>query len=111
MAKKKVSRQRENTIQQLSLVCKSGKYCLGFNKAIKSLVSGESKMILYASNIPAAQQSLLEYYTMLAHAQFVPFEGNNTDLGTACGKLFRSSVISILEAGESDILKVRQAAE
>ena len=30
--------------------------------------------------------------------------GNNVDLGTACGKLHRVSVLTITDAGDSDIV-------
>lgn len=31
--------------------------------------------------------------------------GGNADLGTACGKLFRVSVLSIVDQGDSDIIR------
>ncbi len=31
------------------------------------------------------------------------YTGNNIELGTACGKLFRVGVLSITDAGDSDI--------
>jgi len=46
----------------------------------------------------------LEYYGVLAKVKTIPFNGNNTDLGTACGKLFRVSCLAINDAGDSDIL-------
>lgn len=32
---------------------------------------------------------------------------DNIDLGTACGKLFRTGVLSITDAGDSDILSAQ----
>jgi large subunit ribosomal protein L30e len=43
---------------------------------------------------------------MLSQCDILPFEGDNVDLGTACGKYFQCSVITILDAGESEILKM-----
>merc|ERR1712032_1244133 len=34
-----------------------------------------------------------------------PLPGNNITLGTACGKMYRTSVLSITEVGDSDILR------
>jgi large subunit ribosomal protein L30e len=31
------------------------------------------------------------------------YNGNNLDLGTACGKKFRTAVLSITDIGDSDI--------
>jgi len=41
---------------------------------------------------------------MLAKTQVHHYSGDNTDLGTACGKLYNCSVLSIIDAGDSDIL-------
>lgn len=51
------------------------------------------------------RKSEIEYYCMLAKVMVVPYNGNNIDMGTAVGKFFRVSVMSILDAGDSDILK------
>ena len=106
MGKKKMSRARESIISSLSLVTKSGKYSLGIEQTLKSLRNGEAKLVIFASNISTSHRSLIEYYAMLSGCDILPFEGDNVDLGTACGKYFRSSVISIINPGESDILKM-----
>jgi large subunit ribosomal protein L30e len=106
MSRKKQSRARESIISSLSLVTKSGKYSLGITNTLKSLRSGEAKLVIFASNIAPTHRSLIEYYAMLSNCDILPFDGDNVDLGTACGKYFRSSVISIIDAGESEILKM-----
>jgi large subunit ribosomal protein L30e len=42
---------------------------------------------------------------MLAKCQVHHYAGNNSELGTACGKYFRVGVLAITDAGDSDILK------
>lgn len=111
MGKKKITRAKESIISSLSLVTKSGKYCLGINQTLKALRSGEAKLVIYASNISSVHRSLIEYYAMLSECDILPFEGDNVDLGTACGKYFRSSVISIIDAGESEILRAIKQSE
>jgi large subunit ribosomal protein L30e len=106
MGKKKLSRARESIISSLSLVTKSGKYSLGIIQTLKSLRNGEAKLVIFANNISPTHKSMIEYYAMLSQCQILPFEGDNVDLGTACGKYFRSSVITVLDAGESEILKM-----
>ena len=49
------------------------------------------------------------YYAMLAKATVHHFQGNNNELGTACGKYYRCSVMSIIDAGDSDILRSLEA--
>ena len=86
-------------------LCDSGKYTLGFKQALKSLRNGKSKLILLANNCPPLRKSEVDYYAMLAKISVKRFSGNNVELGTACGKMFRSSVMSITDPGDSDILR------
>ncbi|EAW06417.1 60S ribosomal protein eL30 [Aspergillus clavatus NRRL 1] len=89
---------------RLALVMKSGKVTLGYKSTIKTLRSGKAKLVLIAANAPPLRKSELEYYAMLAKTPVHHFSGNNIELGTACGKLFRCSTMAILDAGDSDIL-------
>jgi len=52
------------------------------------------------------RKSEIEYYCMLAKVMVVPYNGNNIDMGTAVGKFYRVSAMTIIDAGDSDILKV-----
>ncbi|CDF36029.1 60S ribosomal protein L30 [Chondrus crispus] len=99
-AKKKTT---ENVNARLALVVKSGKYTLGFKSTIKTLRSGKAKLILIASNTAPLRKSELEYYAMLAKCQVHHFQGNNIDLGTACGRYFRTSAMAITDPGDSEI--------
>ena len=40
---------------------------------------------------------------MLGRTAVHHYTGNNIDLGTACGKVYRVGVMSITDAGDSDI--------
>ncbi len=37
----------------------------------------------------------------MASIPFREFSGNNTDLGTACGKLFRVGILGVVSEGDS----------
>ncbi|KAJ5903377.1 60S ribosomal protein L30 [Penicillium tannophilum] len=94
----------DNVNSKLALVMKSGKVTLGTTSCIKTLRSGKAKLVIIAANAPPLRKSELEYYAMLAKTPVHHFSGNNIELGTACGKLFRCSTMAILDAGDSDIL-------
>jgi len=64
-----------------------------------------AKLILVAANCPPLRKSEIEYYAMLSKTAVHQYSGNNIDLGTACGKFYRVSVLSITDPGDSDILK------
>jgi large subunit ribosomal protein L30e len=90
----------------LKLVMKSGKYKLGYRETLRTLRSGRSKLVLVSNNCPTVRQSEIEYYAMLSKTPVHRFDGGNTELGTACGRYFQVSMLTILESGDSDILQV-----
>merc|ERR1712029_1135481 len=45
------------------------------------------------------------YYAMLAKTGVHHYSGNNNELGTACGKYFSVSTLSITDPGDSDIIR------
>ena len=51
------------------------------------------------------RKSEIEYYAMLSKTGVHHYTGNNIELGTACGKYFRVSVLSITDPGDSDIIR------
>jgi len=108
---KKQKKAQESINSRLSLVMKSGKYTLGYKSTLKSLRSGKSKLVIIASNAPPLRKSEIEYYAMLAKTGVHHYTGNNIDLGTACGKYFRVSALSITDPGDSDIIRTMPGAE
>eukprot|EP00567_Pseudictyota_dubia_P006315 CAMPEP_0197435480 /NCGR_PEP_ID=MMETSP1175-20131217/3064_1 /TAXON_ID=1003142 /ORGANISM="Triceratium dubium, Strain CCMP147" /LENGTH=110 /DNA_ID=CAMNT_0042964525 /DNA_START=78 /DNA_END=410 /DNA_ORIENTATION=+ len=109
MAPKKSKKTVENMNSRIKLVMKSGKAILGYKASVKALRRGKSKMVLIASNCPPLRKSEVEYFAMLAKTQVHHYSGDNTDLGTACGKLYNCSILSIVDAGDSDILTSTEA--
>ncbi|KAL8702821.1 MAG: hypothetical protein Q9201_004010 [Fulgogasparrea decipioides] len=101
---KKAKKTADSINSRLALVMKSGKVTLGYKSTLKSLRSGKAKLVIIAGNTPPLRKSELEYYSMLAKTNVHHFAGNNIELGTACGKLYRCSTMAVLDAGDSDIL-------
>lgn len=95
----------ESINSRIQLVMRSGKASLGYKTTLKSLRLNKAKMVIIASNTPAIRKSEIEYFAMLSKAQVHHYAGNNSDLGTACGKFYRVSVVTVVDAGDSDILK------
>jgi large subunit ribosomal protein L30e len=107
-AQKKSKKSVESINSRLALVMKSGKYTLGYKQTLKTLRQGKSKLVIISGNCPPLRQSELEYYAMLSKTGVHHYNGNNIDLGTACGKYFRVGVLSITDAGDSDIIKSQE---
>ncbi|KAH6655553.1 50S ribosomal protein L30e-like protein [Truncatella angustata] len=108
MAIKKNKKDQNSLSSRLALVIKSGKVTLGYKSTLKTLRSGKAKLVIIAGNTPPLRKSELEYISMLSKTPVHHFAGNNIELGTACGKLFRCSTMAILDAGDSDILADQQ---
>lgn len=77
---------------------------MGYRQTLDTLRKGRSKLVVIAKNCPPLRKSELEYYAMLAQSAVHHFHGNNVELGIACGKVFRASVMVITDPGDSDIL-------
>ncbi|KAF5952890.1 hypothetical protein HYC85_010834 [Camellia sinensis] len=123
VAAKKTKKTHESINSRLALVMKSGKYTLGsktvlrvpqrlqslilmLTKQLSVLVEFcTSKLVIIANNCPPLRKSEIEYYAMLAKVGVHHYNGNNVDLGTACGKYFRVCCLSIIDPGDSDIIK------
>ena len=105
---KKVKKNAENTNSRLKLVMRSGKVALGSKATIKCLRSTKAKLVLIANNCPPLRKSQMEYYAMLAQCAVLHYNGSNVELGTACGKFFNVSTLTVLDAGDSDILTAKQ---
>jgi large subunit ribosomal protein L30e len=104
MAPKQSKKAVESINQKLSLVMKSGKTTLGYKSTLKTLRNGKSKLVILAGNTMPLRKSEIEYYAMLSKTGVHHYQGNNIELGTACGKYFRVGVLSILDQGDSDIV-------
>mmetsp|Transcript_4394 Transcript_4394/g.15373 ORF Transcript_4394/g.15373 Transcript_4394/m.15373 type:complete len:114 (+) Transcript_4394:110-451(+) len=109
-AQKKAKKSAEGINSRLSVVMKSGKYTLGYKTVLKSLRTGKSKLVIISNNCPPLRKSEIEYYAMLAKTGVHHYNGNNVDLGTACGRLYRVSCLSVTDPGDSDIIKAMPEA-
>jgi large subunit ribosomal protein L30e len=89
---------------RLALVMKSGKSTLGYKSSLKALRRGKAKVVILAANVPPLRKSEIEYYAMLSKTRVYHFKGTNSDLGTACGKFFGVSLLSVIDQGDSDLI-------
>ncbi|BFU25261.1 60S ribosomal protein L30, putative [Entamoeba histolytica HM-1:IMSS-B] len=105
---KQAKKTQEGVNSKLALVTKSGKYVLGTKATLKTIRDGKSKLVIISSNCPPLERAKIEYYAVLGKVQVVHYSGSNVDLGTACGRYFSVSVLSIIDGGDSDILKASE---
>ena len=85
--------------KELKRAIDTGKVYYGIRQARKALKRGEAKMFIVASNCPFIEE--LEN----SGVKVVKYDGHGLQLGAVCGKPFNVSVITIVDPGESKILK------
>ncbi|MEK6843342.1 MAG: 50S ribosomal protein L30e [Candidatus Micrarchaeota archaeon] len=89
----------------IRMVVDTGKVELGSDKAKKIALMGTAKLLVLANNIPKHSLNDLEHYAKLSNLPIIEYKGNSLELGTICGKPFPVSAITIIEEGNSTILK------
>ena len=82
----------------LRTATKTGEVTFGISQAKKAIASKNGKLIVIASNCP--DNGLREQKEI----PVMEFPGNNRELGSACGKPFSVSVVTVMKPGESQIL-------
>lgn len=88
--------------RQISILLDTGKVVLGYNKSIKDLLLGETKLVIYAHNIQPERKKDLLYYAELGDIKAVEYPGTSLALGKLCGKLFPVTIISVKDLGEAE---------
>ncbi|KAF0883068.1 RL30 protein, partial [Crocuta crocuta] len=104
VAAKMRKKSLESLNSRLQLVTKSGKYLLGYKQMLKIIKHGKAKLVIPA-NCPALRRSEIDNYAMLAQTGVHHYSGNNTALGTACGKYCRVCTLAIIDPDDFDIIR------
>lgn len=84
----------------LKMAVNTGIVHFGVKQAVKSAKTGEVKLFIRASNFPEHEKEVIEGLDIPTYN----YPGNNFELGTVCGKPFSISILSVVEAGESEIM-------
>merc|ERR1712179_214465 len=105
------NKQQEGVKSVLAVVMRSGKVSLGYKSTLKAIRKAKAKLIFISNNCPAVWKTQLEYYAVLSGIKTILYDGNNVDLGSACGRFYRVSCLSIVDPGDSDILNDVQNKE
>ncbi len=91
-------------------IVKTGKVLFGANNALKTAKVGKAKLIIVAANCSQGVRGDIEYYCGLSKIPIIIYNGTNIDLGVVCGKPFKVSALTVRDPGDSDILKLMEAA-
>lgn len=78
----------------------TGKVLFGYEQTVKAINTKKAKLIIVSQNCPDEHLTFIEKHKV----PFYRFGGSNVELGSICGKPFSVSMLSVLNAGESEIL-------
>jgi large subunit ribosomal protein L30e len=88
----------------LRTAAQTGKVLLGTKETLRAVKDKKAKLVVLAGNTPDADQQALMTAAKSGGVPVYKFGGTNQELGPACGKPFPVTMLSVLEAGESDVL-------
>ena len=88
--------------RQLKIASTSGKLLFGQRQAVDACAKGDAKCIILAANCPQKyiDELAAKHPEVTMHRTVMV----NRDLGVASGKPFSVSTITVVDAGESDLL-------
>jgi large subunit ribosomal protein L30e len=90
--------------KSLRMAIKDGKVSIGAKNTLKSIKRGDNQLVILASNCP---QRFLDRITS-EEVPTVNLDISSVELGSMCGKPFTISALSIIDAGSSDIMSIRE---
>jgi large subunit ribosomal protein L30e len=105
--KRKSKKENENPLARaIRMAVETGKVDFGARTGEKMALTAGAKMLVIASNAPKDLAEDLDRYCKLSEIPLAKFDGTSIELGSICGKPYPISVLSVLDAGNSDILEL-----
>jgi large subunit ribosomal protein L30e len=92
--------------KELKVALKTGKVEVGYKTGLKNIGNKKAKLIVVSANTPADLFSKIK--SAAGEIPFYKYPGSSWELGGLCGKPFRVTTITIIEPGESGILKLEK---
>ncbi len=88
--------------KEIKKLVETGKIYYGLEQARKSINRKKARAFIVASNCPDREFTEKDN---LDGVPIIKFNGKSSELGSLCGKVFDISIITVIEPGESSILK------
>ena len=82
----------------------TGKVFFGIEESKKALKDGVAKLIIISSNCPSQFKDEINKFKK---SSTYNFKGTNIELGSACGKPFPISVLTVVKPGKSNIMQLK----
>jgi len=92
--------------KQIQIASRTGKIAFGAKEALESAKLAKAKLLILASNCPESDRTNIMHYAKQSSIPVHIYAGTSIDLGSACGKKFVVSALTIKEPGDSEIMKL-----
>ena len=89
--------------RELRTLVTTGKVAMGAEQAKKALKAKSAKLVIVAANVSRPNAEAIGKFE---GAPVYRFPGSSLELGSACGKPFAVSVLTVLAPGESSIMSL-----
>lgn len=88
----------------------TGTVILGLNETLRHILEKKAKLVIIATNAPEAAVAQVNAAAEKTKVPVYKYAGKNTELGPACGKPYSVAVLTVVEAGDSDVLQLAKGA-
>lgn len=105
--RRKTKKERENPLTTaVRLAVESGKVEYGSRKGISASLNAKAKLFVVADNTPEETKTQVHKYAELSEVPVIDFPGSSMELGSVCGRPFPVAVLSVYDAGNSNIMEL-----
>lgn len=87
----------------------TGEVLLGVKETKRAIDQKKAKLVVIAENAPVSDVETVESLAKQNNVPVYRFSGSNVELGPAAGKPFSVAMLSVVDAGESDVLHLARA--
>ncbi len=91
---------------ELKVAMRTGKVVLGSRQAMKLAALGKGKLIILARNCPEDLRALILHHAKLSNIPTYVCPLSSKELGEACGRRFMVAALTVLDEGDSEIMKL-----
>jgi large subunit ribosomal protein L30e len=88
----------------INMAMSTGKVKMGYKEVSKNVLNGKLKATILSNNLPRNYEEELTRSCELSEIPIIRFDKSGKELGAACGRPHRVSMIGIMNPGNSKIL-------
>lgn len=91
---------------ELRVAIKTGRVVFGSKATMKSAAHGKGRLIILARNCPEEIKRFIAHHAKLSNIPTYTSPLSSRELGAACGKQFMVAALTVLDEGESEIMRL-----